>query len=340
MATIAAAHNGLSPTPCDRPCGLARPAALLKRPGMPYVLARSVLLLLAVLSVGCAFHTQEEKAALARAERLSMLDSGLSDRNVSTGALCAVVPETRMTVTKVDGLPGREFGLPGTDRIFVAPGEHTLGVVVDTGQTVGNSTSHTSGNVTASMGMSARVLMPEVALPFTFEQGKHYRLRHASWGSFEIVLEEITDQAELASIAGGVAQKQAANKEKAGITQSYLAFARDNPRRLEGKWAVGEKEDELEFSDNKVRYVAPKSMFIDTRNTLEGSFVFDQNTIVISWNSFSTFLSTMTSEEHPDFAENMVWHYTLTGDTLLIKRGGYLFPADIGGTYKRVSQDG
>ena len=44
----------------------------------------------------------------------------------------------------------------------------------------------------------------------------------------------------------------------------------------------------------------------------------------------------MTREDNPNFFENGSWYYTVNGDILDIKPGGYILPADIGGTYKRV----
>lgn len=333
---IATIHKGSFFKVCNGVRGFAPLTVLRRQLDMRNLLTRGILLTLVVLCAGCAAHTPAEKAVLTRAENLSGLNIDFSDREIFTGTPCAVLPEARMIITKVDGALGKEFRLPEKRSVFVPPGEHTLSVVIETGTSVGHSTTHTSGRVTTTTRFSSKGMVPEGTLPFTFEAGKHYRLRHASWGSFEIILEEITDETELAAIARDVAQKQADNKKINEITASYYAFARQNPQWLEGKWAVGENKDELEFSGNTVTYVAPKAMFIDTRNTLKGSFMYDRNTIVIRWNSFTTFINSATREQNPDFYENAAWYYTLDGDTLDIKRGGFIIPVDIGGTYKRV----
>ena len=205
------------------------------------------LALLCLVGTGCAAHTPAEKTALARTENVSLLDGEFLNQEVFVGIPCAVLPEARITVTKVDGISGKDFGLPGKDGIFVPPGKHTISVVVDTGTTVGHSTTHTSGRVTGSMGFSARVMMPEATLSFTLEEGKHYTLGYAAWGDLNIVLTEITDKARLAALTGDLAQKQAVNKEKAEITASYRDFARQNPRWLEGKWSVGPEKGDLEL---------------------------------------------------------------------------------------------
>lgn len=300
---------------------------------MKNTIARFALFTLVFVCLGCAAHTPAEKEAVHRAATLNFPGSYLSGERVVAGDLVVVISGRNLNIVRVDGVSTIGGGISNRNVTFVFPGERTLGIAVEMMTDAGPPIVAASGHISTSISMSGRMVLDPVDMPFVFEKGKHYRLDYKmALGGANLACTEITEADELAKVAEYFREYNA----RAEQTDSYHSFSRLNPDWLEGKWTVGPDKDELAFSGNTVKYVAPKTMLISARNTLEGTFIFDQNTIVILWDTFSTFLSTVKRTDRPDAFEKTAWAYTLTGDTLEIKNNGTLFPADIGGTYKRV----
>jgi hypothetical protein len=296
---------------------------------MNNVMPRCILAVLLVLGAGCAARAPEEKAALLYAKGIGLVAVGadFAGREVFTGVPCALVTQTGLLITGVNGESGeslKDYLLPdkkpryfwsGNKPLFLPPGKNTFSVLV-----------------------GSRANEPQASLSFTFEEGKHYALDHVLRpGAVDFIFREITDKAALAELAGEVAEKQEKSRVKAEALASYLSFSRKNPGWLEGKWSVGKEKDELEFSGNTVKYLAAKSLFFDTRNALEGVFLFNKNSLIIRWNSLRTPVNSLTREKNPDFFENLFVYYLLNVDTLEIRHSGIL-PVNISGTYKRVRQ--
>ncbi|MDR1126187.1 MAG: hypothetical protein LBM64_09065 [Deltaproteobacteria bacterium] len=294
---------------------------------MKNLMPRCLLVVLLLLSAGCAMRSPEEEAALLYAKSIDMVlvEADFAGREVFTGLPCVLVVQTGLLITGLDGASGnsmKDYVLPdkqpryfwsGNKPLFFPPGKHTISVLV-----------------------GSRANEPQASLSFTFAEGKHYTLDyvlHPDRVSF--IFGEITDEAKLAALAEEIAEKREKSEIKAGALASYLSFAKENPAWLEGKWSVGPEKDELEFSGNTVRYVAAKSLFFDARNTLEGVFMFNRNSMVIQWNSLRTPANSLTRAEKPDAFEDLLVYYILNGDTLEIRHRG-IFPANISGTYKRV----
>ncbi|SBW10483.1 hypothetical protein KL86DPRO_60178 [uncultured delta proteobacterium] len=322
------------------PSGPASPVRLFSK-----FLARCMPLLLVVVCLGCAARTPAENAAILQAESLNYAGADASARATGIDNPSVIVPHANLDIVKVDGVSVKGTGIPGERVAFVAPGTRTLSVLIDTGMSVGHSTSHTSGRISGGMGVSSKVVLPENTITFTFEEGKHYTLDYdMGWSSTQFLFKEIPDTHAKADIPGylreyaaQVARRQAAAKADAERLASYLPFSRQNPALLEGKWSTGEGGKELEFSGNAVTYTGAKSVLISSRPGLEGTFIFDRDTIVTHWEKYHAVLKTITRAERPDVFPQAVWYYTLDGDTLEIKHGGWT-PQDIGGTYRRVRQ--
>lgn len=314
----------------------------LKR-GLIRLLARGLPLLLVIVCLGCAARTPAENAAILRAESLNYTGADVSGRTIGIANPIVIVPHANLDIVKVDGVSVKGAGIPGERVVFIAPGTRTLSVLIDTGMSVGHGTSHTSGRISGGMGVSSKVVLPENVITFTFEEGKHYTLDYdMGWSSTQFLFKEISGTDTKADIAGylreyavQVANRQAAAKADAERLESYLPFSRQNPALLEGKWSTGEGGKELEFSGNAVTYTGAKSVLISSRPGLEGTFIFDRDTIVTHWDKYHAVLKTITRAERPDAFPQAVWCYTLNNDTLEIKHGGWT-PQDIGGTYRRV----
>jgi hypothetical protein len=294
---------------------------------MKNVLFRWSLMILLVLSAGCATHSPEERAAvvLAGAIESVMVEADFAGKEVFTGVPCALIVQKGLLITKINGESGdsmKTYVLPDKNPryfwsenkpIFFPPGKNTFTILV-----------------------GERANDPEVTVPFTFEEGKHYSLDFIMHpGTVNFIIGEITDKAKLTELAEKVAEKQEQSKVKAGALADNKVFSTENPAWLEGKWSAGKGKDELAFSGNTVKYVAAESLFFDTRTTLEGVFVFNKNSLVIRWNSFLTSANSLTRKDTPNFFENLPVYYLLQGDTLEVRHGGIL-PVNISGTYQRI----
>jgi hypothetical protein len=298
---------------------------------MKNAIMRFMLLAVVAICAGCATHTAVEKASLDRAGNLdfSKPAEGVSDP-------CVIIPHSSLAIVKIDGTPGKHFWIPGKNIIFVPPGKHTLSVQIDTGMTAGQSTSVSSGRADFGMSVSSKVILPPIDMEYNFENGKHYSLDYKmGWTSTDFIFTEITDANDKARVAGYINEYNsyiAANIEN---MESYLSFSRKNPNLFEGKWEVGKGKDELEFVGNKVKFVAEKPPFWSTRPSLEGTFLFGQDTVIIVWDKYQTVLGFHTRENNQNAFPKSVWYYILNGDTLEIKSGG-MTPLNIGGVYKKV----
>ena len=294
---------------------------------MKNIIAHCVLVTLVVLGAGCATRGPEESAALlvARGIESVMVEADFSGREIFTGVPCALVVQTGLLMTKINGEPGdsmKDYVLPDkkpryfwseNKPVFFPPGENTFTILV--GERANN---------------------PEITLPFTFTEGKHYSLDfvlHPDTVNFSI--RAITDEAKLIELAKEASEKQEKSIVKAGALAAYRTFSKENPTWLEGKWTAGIEKDELEFFGNTVKYVAPKSLFFNTHTTLEGVFLFNNNSMIIRWNSFLTSANSLNRKDNPNFFENLPVYYLLKEDTLEVRHGEIL-PVNISGTYQRV----
>jgi hypothetical protein len=192
------------------------------------------------------------------------------------------------------------------------------------------------------MGFSSKVPAQNAKTEYTFEDGKHYTLDYKmGWTKTDFIFKEITDPDTLAKVAEYIKEynlhtekEHIAFQENTEKVESYLLFSRQNPGLLEGKWKTGNGKVEVEFIGNRVKYLAEKAALFSTRPSLEGEFVYDQNTIITNWDKYQTVLGFYTKEERPDLFPKAVWYYNLNGDTLEIKSGG-MKPLNIGGIYKK-----
>ncbi|MCL2102650.1 MAG: hypothetical protein FWH25_01290, partial [Syntrophorhabdaceae bacterium] len=237
---------------------------------------------------------------------------------------CVIVPHNKMAIVKVDGASDKHFWIPGRNIIFVPPGKHTLSVQIDTGVYAGQSTAVSSGRAGFGTSFSSKVIMPPVDIEYNFEKGKHYSLDYKmGLTSTDYIFTEITDANAKAEVAEYIYEYKSYIEDM----ESYLSFSRQNPNLLEGKWEAGKEKDELEFVGNNVKFMATKPPFYSTRPSLEGTFVFNQDTLITVWDKYQTVLSSYTREENPKvFQEKAVWYYTLKGDTLEIKSGEMTWP--------------
>ena len=299
---------------------------------MKNAIARFILLALVAVCAGCAAHTSAEKAALDRAANL---DFNKSAEGVSNP--CVVVPHSRMTIVKVDGTSDKHFWIPGKNILFVPPGKHILSVQIDTGMTVGQSTAVSSGRAGFGMSVSSKVVVAPVDVEYNFEKGKHYSLDYKmGLTSTDYIFKELIDANDNAKVAEYIREYNwyiAANIQE---LESFWSFSRQNQNLFEGKWEVGKGKDRLEFAGNKVKYVAEKPPFYSTNPSLEGTFLFNQDTLITTWDKYQTVFSAYTRAENPKvFPPAAVWIYNINGDTLEIKSGG-MTPLNIGGVYKKV----
>jgi len=294
---------------------------------MEKAIARFILLVLVTVFAGCAAHTAAEKTALDRASNLDFTKPavGISDPSV-------IVPHSNLTIVKVDGASEKHFWIPGKNIIFVPPGKHILSVQIDTGMVVGQRTGVSSGRVGFGTAFSSKVITPLVDIEYDFERGKHYSLNYKmGFRSTDFIFTEITDANTIAKIAEYTKEYNSYIED----LESYLSFYTQNQNLLEGKWETGKGKDELEFAGNKVKYVAEKVPLYSTRPSLEGTFLYDQDTLITIWDKYQTVLSTFTREESPANFPKAVWLYKLSEDTLEITSGGRT-PLNINGVYKRV----
>jgi len=293
---------------------------------------RLLAFMLVAACAGCAaHHTPVERAAVDRAEGLNFTGGAEKIANPSV-----IVPHKNLTLVKVDGKQIKDSGLPGKNVVFVSPGRHILSVLVDTGMYVSQSTNPSVGRAGMSMGFSSKVALPEVNIESDFESGKHYNLNYdMGWSSTEFTFTEITDAGKLAEVEEYLREYSLHATANAADLDSYLAFSRQSPGLLEGRWRVGNDGHELEFTGSKVKWTAGKIVLFSSRPSLSGRFYFDQDTLVTVFDEYDTMFKIITRDERPDAFPTAVWHYTLDGDTLEIKRGG-MKPQEIGGTYKRL----
>ena len=299
---------------------------------MKKTIARFLLLAFVAVCAGCATVPPVEKAALDRAGNLDFTKpaEGVSDP-------CVIVPHGNLTIVKVDGASDKHFWIPGKNIAFVSSGKRKLSVLVDTGMYAGSSSGVSSGRVGMGMSVTSKVVTPPVDMEYNFEKGKHYSFDYKmGLLKTDFIFTEITDANGKTSVAEYIREYNSFIAANAEDMESYLSFARQNQKLFEGKWEAGKGRDELEFVGNKVKFLAAKIPFYSTRPSLEGTFLFNQDTIITVWNKYQTVLSSYTREENPKvFQENAIWYYILNGDTLEIKSGG-MTPLNIGGVYKKV----
>ena len=170
---------------------------------MKNLLALFMLLAFVTVCMGCAARTPEEKAAIARAESVNFTGAGSSNQVVIISDPSVIVPHDNLSITKVDGTPVKNSGIPRKNIAFTAPGKHTLTVVIDTGLTAGSSMVGASGGASVGISMSSRVALPPVDSEHTFEKGKYYKLDYdMGWSKTEFTFTEITSAEEMAKVNG------------------------------------------------------------------------------------------------------------------------------------------
>ena len=294
---------------------------------MKKAIARFILLAVVTICAGCATHTVAEKAALDRAGNFDFTKSAIGVSNPSV-----IVPHKNLTIVKVDVTYEKHFSIPGKNIIFVPPGKHILSVQIDTGMVAGQRTGVSSGRVGFGTSFSSKIILPPVDIEYNFERGKHYSLNYKmGFSSTDFIFTEITDANTNAAIAEYIKEYNS-YVEDFGL---YLSFQKQNQNLFEGKWEVDKGGDELEFAGNMVKYLAKKPPFYNTRPSLEGTFLYDQDTLVTIWDKYQTVLSAYTREKNPKVFTKAIWLYKLNGDTLEITSGG-MTPLNIGGVYKKV----
>jgi len=252
-----------------------------------------------------------------------MVEADFSGREVFTGVPCALLVQKGLLITKINGESGDSmkayvlsdkkprYFWSENKPIFFPPGKNAFTILV-----------------------GERANSSEVTLYFTFEERKHYSLNFVLHpDTVNLAIGEIKDSVKLTELSGEAAERQELSQVKASSLAVYRAFSRENPTWLEGKWSVGSDKDELEFSGN-IKYIAGKSLFYDTRTTLEGVFLFNNNSMIIRWNTFLTSANSLTRKDSPTFFENLLVLYRLNGNILEVSHGG-IIPVNISGKYQR-----
>ena len=255
--------------------------------------------------------TPEEQAAIKRAEDFSPPVAAREIRKP-----CAIVPAENLRITTVDEAPAEEFGMPGKDIIFIAPGKHVL-----------------SATLPENSASSSGPLEHNKNIEVICENGKHYNMTSKmGWIRMSYSFSEITDPAALSQINQAIRERALyVEKEKAGQRSgaAYLSFSRRNPNLLSGKWRIGDKEGELEleFNKNKVTWTG-KHVHV------ESTFLFNENTIITMWDRTGGLMNLgipQTRASQPNFLPaKMVWYYHLSGNTLEVKGN---VPANLQSTY-------
>ena len=258
-----------------------------------------VLLTATCMGCGAVQLTPDEQTTVNHAVKLDLLP--IEVRDIKNP--CVIVPGKDLAIYGIDHFFGIQFGMPEKNIAFVAPGKHTVSVLLAVADPGPVLPIPIVGGVSAVIGFGGSKHY-ELAgnAEFNCESGKHYNMIKKGLIKRDIIFTEITDANALLTVnkyieehASYVDKEKAATeanaRQNAHDREAYLLFSQHKPNLLAGKWRkVGKEEIELEFIDNTIKWAGKKYLLADNaRPSVEGQFVFNENTIFLRWDRFDTF---------------------------------------------------
>jgi hypothetical protein len=239
-------------------------------------------------------------------------------------------------VDAIDGSKTSMAVIPRTHMLFLSPGQHVLEVRMYAKLSV----SEVEGGTKESDSDRKRDYIILGDLTIRVEQGKRYKM----WFEDNTVkLLPVTDaetDAKINALMPKYHEMRASAlkwiQEQDMHLGRYIAYAKEHPNILEGKWVndLTSLTQTFEFHGDKMTFTFD-SILLDS--TLHGTFLYDENTIIPFVSTMSWALGDTHKNTPPHKDLNPVYYYTLSGDTLELKQDNYLsdMPGSQTGKYVR-----
>ncbi|MDR1394881.1 MAG: hypothetical protein LBK52_01755 [Deltaproteobacteria bacterium] len=289
-----------------------------------------IFLWLGLLGSGCGI-SPADSASLSRGQSVDF-----SRRDfVRIASPCVLIPQRGLVVTAIDGKPSRPYTLPDSSIVFLEPGRHKLTFFVRTGISASSGSSASAGPVSVSTSYTSSGNMEGLEHDVNIAENTNYILNYKLYWTKnpEYGLVEISDPADKARAEKALQefpafQERMAAEARAAEASSadYLAFSRQNPRLLEGRWKSAEGKELIIQGDNVTLKMLP---LLGTAPTRDGKFFYDQSTISILWD--------IPGKQRSSSGPDDVVIYKISGNTLDLNTGDMLSKFHyLHGLYQRI----